>query len=268
MRISKLPLLVSLSACVLVASVQATAAKSSRRRAERDYCGAFRDGTLSGDSLLVLVNKRPGNRLDSEWAPTDLVEVPSRLVIPRRTAKLRREAARNLRKLMRAARRQRLKLRVRSAYRSYKAQCAIYAKNVRRRGRAYTRRVSALPGRSQHQLGTSVDFTTRALDWKLSQRFADTREGKWLAKNAWRYGFVIAYPEGAKDITGYIFEPWHYRYVGRRAAREMKKHGLILEEYLTRCAKSDRKLRCPGAPSARQRDRHAERRAGRPSSGG
>lgn len=248
MRLSNRPLFVAAAACCVIASAHVTAAKTTRR-ADRDYCGAFDDGALSGDSLLVLINKEPGNRLDSRWAPRDLVAVPRSIMMPRRTAKLRREALRNLRSLVRAARQKGLKLRVRSAYRSYKAQCAIYTKNVRRRGRAYTRRVSALPGRSQHQLGTSVDFTTADLDWKLSQAFARTPEGRWLANNAWRYGFVLAYPKGARDVTGYIYEPWHYRYVGRRAAREMKREGLILEEYLTRCANGDRRLSCPGAPT-------------------
>ena len=82
-----------------------------------------------------------------------------------------------------------------------------------------TLKTVALPGTSEHQLGLSADLTGKEAN-------------KWLAEHCWEYGFILCYPEGKKDITGIINEPWHFRYVGTRVSLDMKDTGLCLEEYL------------------------------------
>jgi D-alanyl-D-alanine carboxypeptidase len=101
---------------------------------------------------------------------------------------------------------------VSSAYRSYEYQQGLFERSVRAEGREQTERELALPGHSEHQLGTAVDFGS------VDASFADTAAGKWLASEAWRYGFVLSYPLNGEAETGYIYEPWHFRYVGRPAA--------------------------------------------------
>ena len=89
----------------------------------------------------------------------------------------------------------------------------------------------AYPGTSEHNLGLAVDIVAR--DYQiLDDKQADTAEARWLEENCWKYGFILRYPTDKTDITGIIFEPWHYRYVGEEAAREIMERGICLEEYL------------------------------------
>ncbi|EAO56830.1 D-alanyl-D-alanine metallocarboxypeptidase [Bacillus thuringiensis serovar israelensis ATCC 35646] len=89
---------------------------------------------------------------------------------------------------------------------------------------------SAKPGHSEHQTGLVMDVSAKSFDNKLEQEFEQTKEGKWLAKNAHKTGFIIRYPKGKEDVTGYEYEPWHIRYVGDIATNLFEK-GLTLEEY-------------------------------------
>ena len=89
----------------------------------------------------------------------------------------------------------------------------------------------ALPGTSEHQLGLALDIVDDSY-WKLDEKQAETPVQKWLMENCWDYGFVLRYPVDKAEITGIAYEPWHYRYVGREAAREMKEQGMCLEEYV------------------------------------
>lgn len=93
------------------------------------------------------------------------------------------------------------------------------------------RSYSAEPGTSEHQTGLCVDFITSTMQ-ELDNSFENTEAFAWLAKNAYKFGFVLRYPKGKEDVTGYIYEPWHYRFVGREAATDMHYMGLTLEEYL------------------------------------
>ncbi len=93
---------------------------------------------------------------------------------------------------------------------------------------------SARPGTSEHHTGLCVDFVTTDNPAVLNESFENTQAFAWLAENAYRFGFILRYPKGKTDITGYIYEPWHYRYVGRDAAAEIYAQGLTLEEYLGR----------------------------------
>lgn len=91
--------------------------------------------------------------------------------------------------------------------------------------------IIAKPGTSEHQLGLAVDIIDTRL-WALEEEQADLPAQKWLMENSWKYGFILRYPKGKIDVTGIIYEPWHYRYVGLEVAKELHDSGLTLEEYL------------------------------------
>jgi D-alanyl-D-alanine carboxypeptidase len=91
--------------------------------------------------------------------------------------------------------------------------------------------VVAVPGTSEHQLGLSVDIIDASL-YSLERKQETLPAQRWLMENSWKYGFVLRYPEDKVDITGIIYEPWHYRYVGTEVARELYESGLTLEEYI------------------------------------
>jgi zinc D-Ala-D-Ala carboxypeptidase len=121
---------------------------------------------------------------------------------------------------------------VRSAYRSYAEQERTFAYWLSALGEAEARRVSAEPGHSEHQLGTAADLTSADTGYDLNEAFGETSAGRWLAENAYRYGFALSYPAGAEGVTGYAYEPWHYRYIGPDQAAAWRSSGLTLVEYL------------------------------------
>ncbi len=118
-----------------------------------------------------------------------------------------------------------------SAYRSYARQYTIYATNLATRGIAHTNRYSAAPGTSEHQTGLAIDISCASEGYGLETTFADTPEGIWVAKNAHRFGFILRYPKDKEHITGYNYEPWHIRYVGKELAGHLYETGLTLDEY-------------------------------------
>ncbi|WP_341201709.1 Ig-like domain-containing protein [Planomicrobium okeanokoites] len=120
-----------------------------------------------------------------------------------------------------------------SSYRSYSYQKDLYNRYVATHGEEQAKRFAALPGHSEHQTGLAFDLggTESEGDW-LSGSFGDTPAGKWLASNAHDYGFIVRYLKGKEAITGYIYEPWHFRYLGVENATAVYNSGLTLEEYL------------------------------------
>lgn len=124
------------------------------------------------------------------------------------------------------AKAQGLNLFVRSGFRSYATQKSLYNGYVKRDGVAAADRYSARPGHSEHQTGLAFDIN------KANSSFAGSPEAVWLAANCYKYGFIIRYPEGKEAITGYIYEPWHVRYLGVETATAVFNSGLCLEEYL------------------------------------
>lgn len=127
-----------------------------------------------------------------------------------------------------------------SAYRSWDTQSALYEDKVGRviasgmdesLARIEAARHVARPGTSEHQLGLAFDIIDSTYT-VLDEAQEDTQTQQWLMENSWRYGFILRYPEGKSEITGIIYEPWHYRYVGREAAEEIYKSGLCFEEWL------------------------------------
>ena len=186
----------------------------------------------SCDSLRVLVDQ--SHPLPPDYVPEDLVSL-SAYGIPTlgEDMLLRREAAEHLSQLVSAAAADGEELVVASAYRSYLQQQGSYGR-LRSVYGAGAGRISAPPGRSQHQLGTAVDFTNASVGYKLRQTFGVTSASWWLMYHAPEYGFVLAYPIGEETQTGYQWEPWHYRYVGIENAKRLVESGLSLQEFLER----------------------------------
>ena len=89
----------------------------------------------------------------------------------------------------------------------------------------------AVPGASEHQVGLALDIVCSTY-YRLDEAFGDTEAGKWLAENSYQYGFILRYPKDKEEITGIEYEPWHFRYVGKEAAKEMTEQKLTLEEYV------------------------------------
>lgn len=186
----------------------------------------------SGDeSLLIWVNQE--RALPPDFEPSDLVPITGVPVVNQGML-LRRVALEALRRLVAAAQAGGLQLFVSSAYRSYQTQVAVHNYWVQVLGPARAARVSAKPGHSEHQLGTTVDLTTPRVGYQLTEAFGETPEGRWLQANAHRFGFVMSYPAGKEDITGYEYEPWHFRYVGVDVATYIHEAGISLEEYFRR----------------------------------
>ena len=126
------------------------------------------------------------------------------------------------------------KLRLQSAYRSYDTQSSLFERKVNKlkpeygdNARARAAQTVAPPGQSEHQLGQAVDIANGS----LVQSFGDTPAGMWLANNAHLYGFILRYPKGKTDITGILYEPWHFRYVGADAAAVIYENGWTFEEF-------------------------------------
>jgi len=113
-----------------------------------------------------------------------------------------------------------------SGFRSYEKQKEVYDYWCSVDGKEKAKTYSALPGHSEHQTGLAMDITS------LEQTYADTDEGKWLSENCWKYGFIIRYPKDKMSITGYMWEPWHVRYLGKSTAKLVHDSGLTLEEFL------------------------------------
>jgi D-alanyl-D-alanine carboxypeptidase len=123
-------------------------------------------------------------------------------------------------------------MQVQSAYRSYSTQVSVYNGWVKSLGKAKADQQSARPGFSEHQTGLAVDISTVPSKCGLAACFSTTKQGKWLWKNAYRFGFLMRYPKSKTAVTGYTYEPWHYRYVGKALAKEMhSKKVLTLEEF-------------------------------------
>lgn len=134
----------------------------------------------------------------------------------------------NFNKMKDAAKNANINLNIRSGFRSYNTQVSLYNNYVKRDGKTAADTYSARAGHSEHQTGLAADINS------LEQSFINTKEGKWLNENCYKYGFIIRYPKGKEDITGYIYEPWHIRYVGTDISSKLYNNGnwITLEEYL------------------------------------
>ena len=183
------------------------------------------------DWRLILVNE--DHPLDASYEPESLTSVSETCQVDGRIYE-------DLQKMMEDGEAQGLSMYVTSAYRAYDRQVEIFNQSMQERMNqgmtpleAYqeTSIQVAMPGTSEHATGLAVDIISTEYD-ELDERQGDTDEQKWLMEHCQEYGFILRYPSDKSDITGIIYEPWHYRYVGKEAAEEIMEQGLTLEEYL------------------------------------
>lgn len=180
-------------------------------------------------SITVLVNKY--RQLKETYTPNDL-----EVIAPCYNTgglMLRREARLAFELMSHAAAIEGVHLEAISTFRSFDYQKTVYYKNMTtdvplEEYQKIRDKVSARPGHSEHQTGLAVDIN------ELEQTFEDTEAGKWLAVNSYRYGYLLRYPKGREEITGYDYEPWHFRYLGRKLAYEVKASQLTYDEYYVR----------------------------------
>ncbi len=166
----------------------------------------------------------PMYRLSSSYKPTNLVRITWRGAIsPKGGYLLKREAADALSAMFAAAAVEKIQLKILSAYRSYSAQVQVFAKWVAKSGLQQARKYSAVPGHSEHQLGTTVDIgSLTGVAWS-NPKFPTSRTALWLEAQAYKFGFIRSYPAGAANIalSCYGAEAWHWRYVGKSLAYEI-----------------------------------------------
>ena len=181
--------------------------------------------------ILILVNKQ--NRAPA--VPVTLVKpdvTPTKPSVAENIY-MRPEAAQALEALFAGAAAEGITLYATSGYRSYSTQKAIFDRKAEERGEQAANRSVAKPGYSEHQTGLAMDIEGETtLGTGLTEAFGESPEGIWVAENCHEYGFIIRYPQDKTSITGYIYEPWHIRYVGVEAATEIAALGVTFEEYI------------------------------------
>lgn len=182
------------------------------------------------DDIVVLVNKL--NKLDKDYIPIDLEEIS--LQYANDNKYLRKEAKVSFEKLSSEAKLNNYKIIVVSAYRSYNYQTELFNNYVKDKGEKYTLDCSAKPGHSEHQTGLSIDVMGSNNDY---DEFENSPEFEWMINNSYKYGFILRYPKNKVHITGFKYEPWHYRYVGVEVATKIHNEKITLEEYYNKYIK-------------------------------
>ena len=231
-------LIILLAALVTyVYTAEKAAAPTSRntpKQARKAHSQEFNKSKYSldepGSPWWIVSKKRP---LTNGYIPPDLV-TPSVSLNTSKSASentLRKDTAAALEKLFAAAKLAGIDYILASGYRSEALQATYYNNYVAKSGQAEADRYSARPGTSEHQTGMSLDVATVDRKNYLDQAFGKDPGGAWLADHAHEYGFVIRYPEGKESVTGYMYEPWHIRYVGTDLAEQLYKNKQTMEEF-------------------------------------
>ncbi|GIN72070.1 hypothetical protein J14TS2_25450 [Bacillus sp. J14TS2] len=181
--------------------------------------------------IAILVNKQ--YKLPDNYEPDDLVypDVPFVFSEKIEKRKMRKEAAKALEKMFAGAEKDEIYLAGASGYRSQETQMTVYNNYVNADGKEEADRYSARPGHSEHQTGLAIDLSGISAECVIEDCFADTAEAKWIADHAHEYGFIIRYPKDKENLTGYMYEPWHIRYIGKDLAKEIVEQDITLEEY-------------------------------------
>ncbi len=222
------------SAPVLIERSTATPAAVASPRPARPFAACLSSPAVRADGdLLRVIDKEQA--LPDGFAPGALSAAPLEWLVPSTGGqRLRPDALGALLDLLREAQAVGHELRLRSAYRSFDVQVGTFAYWVELLGEEQAQRESARAGHSEHQLGSTVDIASASVGWELIAEFGSTPEGRWLADNAARYGFALSYPRDGEEVTGYVYEPWHFRYIGVTCARQWAGSGLTLVEFLRR----------------------------------
>jgi D-alanyl-D-alanine carboxypeptidase len=197
---------------------------NSEKKTETTNPAAFDKNQFSIDgpsSLWTIVNKK--RPLAAGYVPGDMASVGGSM--------LKSDAAAAVNQLIAAAGAQQVPLKVISGYRSYQTQKSVYDSYVQKDGQAAADTYSARPGHSEHQTGLAADLGNSNGNCDLEICFESTPGGKWMAAHAHEYGFIIRYASDKTAITGYQFEPWHIRYVGKDLAAQLHAGGQTMEEF-------------------------------------
>ena len=173
---------------------------------------------------LILVNKT--YKLPNDYQVGDLKSID--LEFANEGHKLVEDAYNHYIEMAKAAKKEGLNLLVTSSYRDYNFQNNLYNNYIKEHGKEEADTFSARPGHSEHQTGLAIDIVTKDSDF---DSFEDTDEFEWLLENSYKYGFILRYPEEKEHITGYKYEPWHYRYVGVEYAKKIYDEGITFDEY-------------------------------------
>jgi D-alanyl-D-alanine carboxypeptidase len=207
--------------------------KSSEDEAKKEQAPEVKLNITSADSQYVLVNKKFGLE-PVDYRPEDLVIPKVNLTASDSNDEksVRKLIAPYLEEMLTAAQNENLNLTMNSGFRSSKLQSFYFNNYVKQSGLEAAKRYSAEPGHSEHQTGLSFDLSYTDRKCYLDACFGDTEAGIWLAENAHSYGFILRYPKDKEEITGYQYEPWHFRFVGKDIATEIFDQKLSYEEYL------------------------------------
>ena len=195
---------------------------------DKDYY--TNDIVLSNDEankIDVIVNKY--YKLNKDYEPSDLTKIDSKFSSGS-NQRLRREAAIKFEEMATAALNNGLKIYAGSTYRSYDYQLGLYNRYVAQDGFEEAETYSARAGYSEHQSGLAVDI----INGKWEYLSEDDEEYEWLIQNCYKYGFILRYPRNKEYVTGYVFEDWHFRYLGTELATKVKESGLTYDEYVAR----------------------------------
>ena len=178
--------------------------------------------TVTIDNTSILVNKN--NKLDSNYIPTSLE--PINLMYSCKDKLLKHEARIYFEEMAKDALKEDMHIIAVSTYRTYEYQEKLYNNYVDKYGYYYAELCSAHPGHSEHQTGLAVDIADLSLDY---DNFEKTKEFIWMQNNAYKYGFILRYPKAKFHITGFKYEPWHYRYVGTTISKYIHDNNITLE---------------------------------------
>lgn len=179
-------------------------------------------------NMLVLIKN--GFSVPSDYVPSDLRDV--NIPYESEVGQLRDCAATALENMYKDGLKQGYSIAIKSSYRSYETQSAVYNEYFAMYDAAYAASLVSVPGSSEHQCGLSVDLTSQSVMDGTYGTFGETPDYNWVEENAYKYGFILRFPENASDRTGATNEPWHFRYVGKETAKEIHDKGWILEDYI------------------------------------
>ena len=189
----------------------------------------YLEGILN-DKYFVLINR--DNKLDKSYVPSDLKKSEAKFLEYVQDNNLENATSYASKKMFDAAAQDGISLIGISGYRSYSLQKRLYEARVRENGEEKTRAYTAEPGASEHQSGLAIDILCNEYQ-RLDEGFENTNAFRWLTENCYKYGFILRYLKGKEDITGYNYEPWHFRYIGNEEiAKDIMDRELAFEEYI------------------------------------
>ena len=187
------------------------------------------EGILN-DELFILVNEN--NKLEDDYVPSTLVESDIAFEEYIDCKQLDERTSNAAKEMFNAALKENINLIAISGYRSYSVQENLYNSRVEVKGIEKTRQYTAEPGASEHQTGLAIDIVCNDYPY-LDEEFENTDAFKWLFNNCYKYGFILRYQKGKEDITGYNYEPWHFRYIGDvDIAKDIMERGICFEEFI------------------------------------